>query len=89
MDKNRMNDRTLTHNLQIDQLITTITPKSAPVPLVSTWHQLHENAIATMKIANVHCAASEPDQTLCELRDGILVMVVILVCFLIFVKPRK
>ena len=70
-----MNDRTLTHNPQIDQLITTLTPKSAPVPLVSTWHQLHENALATMRIANAECYLNDPpDNSMINLAAAMAVL---------------
>lgn len=82
-----MNNRTITHNSQIDQLITTLTPKSAPVPLVSTWGQLHENAIETMKIANEQCLPNE-NNTPNEFIDGFLMMVMILFCFFVTIKLK-
>lgn len=84
-----MNDRNLTHNPQIDQLITTLTPKSAPESLSSTWPVLHENAIKTMKIANNQHFQNESSNTLYEFCGGALVMTTIIICFLIFVKPRR
>jgi len=90
-----MNPRTLLHNPQLQQLIDTIAPREQmpeykPQPqMMGAWHELHRQAMITAAIANVHCAANEPGQTLCELRDGVLVMVVLLVCFLIFTHPKK
>jgi hypothetical protein len=57
-----MNDRTLTPNPQLDQLISVLTPDRPVNPLLSTWHQLDANAREVAQVANVKCFPNEPTE---------------------------
>ena len=69
-----MNNRTITHNAQIDQIIGALQPKAEkPAPLSSTWLVLHEKAMETAKIANEHCWPNDPPD------DGVCGLVIVLI----------
>lgn len=69
-----MNNRTITHNEQLDQLIGALQPKAEkPAPLSATWPVLHERAIETAKLANANPWPNEPPD------DGICFFVIVLI----------
>ena len=56
-----MNNRAITHNDQLDQIIGALQPKTEkPDPLSATWPVLHKKAMETARIANQHPWVEEP-----------------------------
>lgn len=72
-----MNNRTLTHNAQLEELTNALKPSPVkPAPLSSTWPVLHEKAMITAKIANEHCFMPDPpDNSMINMAAGLAVIV--------------
>lgn len=77
-----MNNRTITHNQQLDQIIGALQPKAEkPAPLSATWPVLHERAMETAKLANANPWPNEPQN---DCVFAVYMAVVLLICIIIY-----
>jgi len=77
-----MNERTITHNTQLEELTNALKPTpTKPEPLSGTWPVLHQRAMETAKIANENCLMPDPPDN--SMINGAAAMAVLLLTVLV------